>query len=403
MRAAILSLAVVGAAAVQGGSNDEDDCLAQPPEKMAEILESLATTDDKRWLFRRDENSTIHVDLYMHVVASSTTSTGYLTNDTVDKQFAVLNSGYKPARIVFNRKGDDWTVNPAWSTGQNELTMKRALRKGDKKSINIYFLEAPHGRTSVHGSSTFPDDLSKPNGLVDDGCLIQANTTFNASSTNTYMERFGGVTAIHEVGHWFGLYHTFSPEAGLKGPDPCSYDADKVNDTPIHRINTACQAKNSCKNQPGMDPIENYMNYGGDECRSQFTPGQIERMHQQWQDFRLPSTDRPLQKLKWEPGHGCPEDYRTKWSCGTAAYCKFYDERNPPNDVFLNSKDCLAAHEEPKADVPVTTTVPSTSGHKLNGNKARPTSKMNTGASRTKKKEKVATPSPTKNVSKLVN
>ncbi|KAK2611952.1 hypothetical protein QQS21_002058 [Conoideocrella luteorostrata] len=148
-----------------------------------------------------------------------------------------------------------------------------------------------------------------------------------------------------------------------------------------------------------MDPIDNYMNYAGDECKSKFTPGQIERMHQQWQDFRLPSTDRPLQKLAWKPGNGCPNDYTVEWACGTAAYCKLYDKSDPPSDQFLNSKDCLAAHEKPKANVPVTTTVPSTSGRKTNSNKARPTSKRNTIASRSKKIEKVLTTSPTMSVS----
>ena len=55
-------------------------------------------------------------------------------------QLAVLNSAYAPQGIAFTLKGTDRTVNANWAKDGNELAMKKALRKGTYKSLNLYFL-----------------------------------------------------------------------------------------------------------------------------------------------------------------------------------------------------------------------------------------------------------------------
>ena len=70
-----------------------------------------------------------------------------------------------------------------------------------------------------------------------------------------------GKTAVHEVGHWFGLLHTFQDNTCDSG------DAgDFIDDTPRQSVSTdGCPVgKDSCPDQPGLDPIHNFMDYGTD-------------------------------------------------------------------------------------------------------------------------------------------
>lgn len=88
-------------------------------------------------------------------------------------------------------------------------------------------------------------------------------------------------TIIHEMGHYLGLYHTFS---GCTNND-CSIDGDMVCDTPPQgRSGAACDgSSNTCNtdDQSGFSTDQNdlpynFMDYTG--CPHDFTPGQKERM-----------------------------------------------------------------------------------------------------------------------------
>lgn len=103
-----------------------------------------------------------------------------------------------------------------------------------------------------------------------------------------------GRTAVHEIGHNFGLYHTFqggcsatsdmgqltSPGCALPGPILSLPD-----DTPGQSASTAgCPSgivAAGCAgspNPPGKQ-YQNYMDYTDDACYSMFTNTQVERMH----------------------------------------------------------------------------------------------------------------------------
>ncbi|WIA31878.1 hypothetical protein OEZ86_002743 [Tetradesmus obliquus] len=92
-----------------------------------------------------------------------------------------------------------------------------------------------------------------------------------------------GGTAIHEVGHWHGLLHVFE--------NGCSPPGDAVADTPycLRPDNDSCPtSRDSCPQQPGKDPISNWMGYSVDSCMSSFSPGQLLRAEQMWHRHRLP-------------------------------------------------------------------------------------------------------------------
>ena len=102
----------------------------------------------------------IVVDTWIHVIAANTTvAGGYIPENQLTAQMEYLNESFGrlssslcyqmfsnpssgPSNIQFVLKGVTRTVNAAWTvdvTGA-ELEYKTALRKGDYKTLNLYFL-----------------------------------------------------------------------------------------------------------------------------------------------------------------------------------------------------------------------------------------------------------------------
>lgn len=180
--------------------------------------------------------------------------------------------------------------------------MKKALRRGSYDTLNIYFQtdlqpdpsgNSPAGRSSssdgepvanLLGFCTLPNPeitaVSRPIDYVEDGCNVLA-----ASMPGGPIPHYSlGGTAVHEVGHWHGLLHTFQGETCDPGND-----GDYIADTPIQSIPTdGCPAvKDSCPKDPGLDLIHNFMDYSSDDCYQNFTPNQAKRMRDMWYIMRM--------------------------------------------------------------------------------------------------------------------
>ncbi|KAL2036646.1 hypothetical protein N7G274_010596 [Stereocaulon virgatum] len=244
----------------------------------------------------------IQVNVYSHFVTTFDQAYHYPPNvrkNLIGKQIDALNAAYQSANIAFAPKTTSYTVRDDWATDANSTNMKNSLRQGGYADLNIYFQtnlsSAPYRyspASTLLGYCTLPTNMTYPNGhggltefppydYATDGCNVLA-----ASMPQSPVKVYGydlGKTAVHEVGHWFGLLHTFQDNTC----DP-SDPGDFMNDTPQESISTSgCPTgKNSCPNRAGYDPINNYMDYSTDECYTQFTPDQQARMISMYNLYR---------------------------------------------------------------------------------------------------------------------
>ncbi|CAG7993963.1 unnamed protein product [Penicillium salamii] len=239
----------------------------------------------------------IEIETWFHIVSSESESS-QVTDDMADAQLSILQQSYQDSDISFRLEGVTRHVNDEWARNGDDVAMKTALRKGTYRTLNVYFqtnLQAAPGQSgralgtrgdlasSVLGFCTLPDpaiNASSPaSQYVKDGCNILAKT-MPGGSLDLYNR---GGTAIHEIGHWNGLLHTFQGES-------CSADnpGDYISDTPQQSTPTdGCPAhKDSCPDSPGADAVHDFMDYSSDVCYESFTPGQGERMRSMWSSMR---------------------------------------------------------------------------------------------------------------------
>jgi hypothetical protein len=213
------------------------------------------------------------IDVYFHVIEDGAGG-GMVSDTAIAAQMQVLNASFAFTGWSFNLVLVDRTASAAWYNGCDsasiEAEMKAALRQGSADDLNVYTCGPGDG---LLGWATFPSSYSFA--PVDDGVVVLDGSLPGGSAAPYNM----GDTAVHEVGHWMGLYHTF--QGG------CSKSNDYVSDTPPERIPAYdCVARDSCKGG-GLDPVTNFMDYTGDACMNHFTAGQDARMDAQFTAYRF--------------------------------------------------------------------------------------------------------------------
>jgi len=189
----------------------------------------------------------------------------------------VLNHDFKDSGITFNLAETVRTTNAKWFQSAGPKTdgaMKKALHRGGPADLNIYTVGfKSRAEAKLLGYATFPADYRKH--PVADGVVLKYSTVPEGGAKPFDLGR----TLTHEVGHWVGLYHTF--QGG------CRY-GDLVDDTPAEATPAeGCpNGLDTCRNNPGLDPIHNFMDYSDDDCMDHFTSGQVDRMLKQLATFR---------------------------------------------------------------------------------------------------------------------
>lgn len=220
----------------------------------------------------------VSVPVHFHVVNIGTgIANGDVPAHQISDQIRVLNNAFAGTPFHFDLASVDRTTNASWYTAgpgtQAEKEMKATLRIGGANALNFYTSNPGGG---LLGWATFPSNYRKR--PLDDGVVVLFSSLPGGSAV-PYDE---GDTGTHEVGHWLGLYHTF--QGG------CSKNNDQVSDTAAERSPAFdCPiGRDTCvgTRYPGLDPIENFMDYTDDACMFQFTSGQTSRMDSMHLQYR---------------------------------------------------------------------------------------------------------------------
>ncbi|KAF2754152.1 extracellular metalloprotease [Pseudovirgaria hyperparasitica] len=221
------------------------------------------------------DRADINIPVYVHIVSSGeSVKDGNIADDVVTKQIEVINENYGVHNITFTLKNVSRTVNEEWATQDTNGPMQEALHQGDYATLNLYIVSDRR----YLGICQFPEEPTE-DVIAHDGCVIVASSVPGGVAPFDQ-----GKTATHEIGHWFGLFHTFQDQS-------CSSGGDGISDTPQQLGPTSGCPTNadSCPDQPGLDAVNNYMDYSDDSCYEEFTPEQEQRMYNMYQQYRAPA------------------------------------------------------------------------------------------------------------------
>jgi len=167
----------------------------------------------------------------------------------------------------------------------NEVAVKAISKWDNTKYYNIWVvseIDDNGAGSGVQGYAYFAGASSTYDGTVilynSFGYDPEGGRAYNLKS---YTNK--NITTIHELGHAFGLYHTFQGDgSGSTCPTNtnCTTQGDLVCDTPPHqRSSSNClSGTNSCDGNSSRELfIHNFMDYSSDDCQTEFTAGQSTR------------------------------------------------------------------------------------------------------------------------------
>ncbi len=235
----------------------------------------------------------------------------------------------------------------------NDDALKKISLWDPEKYINIWVVQSINSINmgpAVAGYATLP----YAHGAATDGIVIEANFVKNDPDAVKVL--------VHEMGHYLGLYHTF--EGGCKNDD-CTVDGDKICDTPPDASTTPVLCNNSANtchsdsddpslNNPfrsislgGLgdqpDMIQNYMDYGFQDCQNTFTDGQRTRMRTALTTTRSSLLDNPALCLQCDQLIVASMNLPDVWPAGVPVTLSVVSARTDLQVIWLyNGKAALA-------------------------------------------------------------
>jgi hypothetical protein len=226
---------------------------------------------------KRDPASTIpdlclkkEISIYAYIVKDSIGKPN-LTPTQIDAGITIVNKYFAPICLTFKICKiiyiDNWKYD-LFHDKKEENEIKNLYCTPNV--INMLFVEKIESPVGAAGYAPLATAL--PGLPTTDLILIQKSTAS------------GGIVMTHELGHFFGLYHTFETKFGIELVDAsnCATTGDLICDTeadynPVSMV--GCQYIGNKKDAAGnfyMPPIGNIMAYH--PCSCKFTTQQYNRM-----------------------------------------------------------------------------------------------------------------------------
>lgn len=247
----------------------DKECGAIPTPDEIEFMESFPMASA---VF--DANDTVYIPVKYHIIRR-TNGTGGLNPVTVNALTEELNTFYGPAKLKFYQCDDINFIDDDEYFNFNQNQENEVCRDRDVYGVvNAYFFNSVRasGGGALCGYAYFP------------GSRRDRVVMSNACATN-------GSTFVHEVGHFFSLYHTHgktnngSTDELVDGSN-CMTAGDNICDTPADpnlsgKVNNQCNYTGNGMDANGHaykpDP-KNLMSYSRKSCRTVLTDGQLERV-----------------------------------------------------------------------------------------------------------------------------
>lgn len=237
------------------------------------------------------------VDVVVHIITSFAQTLGNVSDSLIYSQIDVLNEDFRALAGTPGELGADVGVEfrlaPFDPNGNPTTGITRTAK-------STYYLETEAYYDSLAWDPSRYMNLYSTSAGGNLGYVPflpqQGGVGTNADRVVCYWEAMGrpgvggppydqGRTVTHEVGHYLGLWHTFSNGCGVATAPDCYTTGDRICDT--ERESTShfgCPNTTSCTDP---DPLDNYMNYTDDTCMMRFTSEQANRMRCTLENYRF--------------------------------------------------------------------------------------------------------------------